>query len=302
MAVPSARGNAMQPSPTLSRQFWQAVEPLHAVVYFHPDPPAALAGQGLKGFWMAYFAARFGPLGPIGPEPVTALAFNFSPRRPARALPDAWALAAPAEVVGTWMGSAADVLREVLPTAGEGAVTSPEELAELADLLVSAAKACHCDGRALAAAWQAVEPGDDVYARLWWGATVVREHRGDGHVAAATALGLRGLDAAITHAAWGAAPPEGLQHTRGWTDDEWAAGRRRLVDKEQLEEDGGLSTKGTENRLHLESLTDFLAEDPIDALGTGAVGRALELAVPLARHLYDSRIVNLPNPIGTSRP
>jgi hypothetical protein len=288
----------MEPTPDLARRFWQAVEPLHAVVYFHPDPPAAMARLGLKGFWMAYFAGRFSPMGPVGPAPVNALAFNFAPRRAARALPDAWALSRPEAAATAWTEAGAQVLRDTLRHL-DGA-DSP--VAELADLLSAAAAACCCDGRALAAAWQALGATGDDYSRLWWAASVLREHRGDGHVIAAVAHGLRGIDASLTHAAAGTVETATLQQSRGWTDDEWSAARQDLVGRGLLDDTGQLTDAGRDSRQAVEDLTDVLALDPIAHLGTDATERAIALAVPLSRHLVDSSVIRVPNPIGAPRP
>ena len=50
------------------RDFWRLLEPIHAVVYFSPEPLAALREAGYRGFWMGYFANRAAPLGPVGPR------------------------------------------------------------------------------------------------------------------------------------------------------------------------------------------------------------------------------------------
>ena len=84
-----------------ARRLWAAVEPLHAVVYFAPQTAEAAKAAGLRGYWMGYFAGRLAPLGPIGPEPATAVLFGFAPVMVARALPDAWSFASPeAEALG----------------------------------------------------------------------------------------------------------------------------------------------------------------------------------------------------------
>ena len=74
---------------------WWATEPYHAVVYFAPETRDVCTAIGLKGFWMGYFAGRAAPMGPVTPAVVHATFFNFAPGMVARAIPDAWAIAAP---------------------------------------------------------------------------------------------------------------------------------------------------------------------------------------------------------------
>ena len=62
-----------------ARAWWRVIEPVHAVTYFAPASPDWLAATGLRGFWMAYFAARAAPLGAVGPATATATFFNFHP-------------------------------------------------------------------------------------------------------------------------------------------------------------------------------------------------------------------------------
>jgi hypothetical protein len=279
-----------------ARRLWEAVEPLHAIVYFLPGPADALKAIGLRGFWMTYFAGRFAPLGPIGPGPATAMAFGFAHRMVARSLPDAWAYAAPEACLAARVAAAAGELRRGL------AEIDPAVLAELDDLLGVAAGGCRCEGRPLAAAWRAVPPPDDRLARIWLRATIVREHRGDGHVAAAVALGLGGLDTTLTLVGTGDLPRDVIQPHRGWTDDEWDAAHERLRERGVLDGDGRLTPTGTALRRELEDDTDRLAAGPVEALGPAATERLVELAVPLARQLVDAGTVPVPNPVGAPRP
>ncbi|HET6964216.1 MAG TPA: hypothetical protein VFH58_05545 [Acidimicrobiales bacterium] len=285
----------MEPTPTLARRLWHAVEPLHAAAYFHPSPTDALKDLGLKGFWMCYFAGRFAPLGAIGPEPATAMAFGFAPRLVARALPDAWRLAAPEDILTARREASAGVLRE-------HAGASDGQLEELAGLLETAVGGCRYDGRPLAAGWLEVDAGNDVYAAVWTRATVIREHRGDGHVLAAVSLGLRGLDATLTHVATGAIARDLMLHSRGWTQEEWEEGERRLEARGLTDRDGRLTRSGGALRRQLEETTDRLASGPVERLGQTGVERIIELATPISRRLIDAGVVPVPNPIGVPRP
>ncbi len=274
------------------RTLWTVFEPLHAVVYFTPEPVAAAKAAGLRGWWMGYFAGRLAPLGPIGAPPATSMLFGFAPAMVARALPDAWTFAQPADVVSTRLTAAEAALTRVLP---------PGEYAELAELLELAVSGCGFDGRPLAAGWAAVPRPDGILARIWLAATVLREHRGDGHVLAAVHAGLRGLEATVTHVAAGAFGREDVQPHRGWTDAEWESAEDRLRDKGLLDP-AGLTSAGLELRRSIEDATDRLAAGPLEALGPSAVERLVELAEPLSRHLFDAGAVPPSNPIGVPRP
>lgn len=281
----------MDPSP--ARRLWAAVEPLHAVVYFTPEPVAAAKAAGLRGWWMGYFAGRLAPLGPIGAAPATSLLFGFAPAMVARALPDAWTFAHPGDVVRTRLEAAEAALTRVLPSGAHE---------ELAELLERAAAACRFDGRALAAGWAEVPRPAGVLARIWLAATVLREHRGDGHVLAAVHAGLGGLETTLTHVGAGALGRADIQPHRGWTDTDWETTRDGLVAKGILDEAGSLTATGRELRREIEDTTDRLAAAPVAALGEAGADRLVALAAPLSRHVMDAGAVPVPNPIGVPRP
>ena len=285
----------------LARTLWQAIEPLHTCVYFAPGPAQAAREAGLKGYWMGYFAGRFGPLGPVGPEVVTALAYNFAPDMVARAVPDAWRYADPAEVLPSRSAAAAEVVRHAAGEVFDGpdALT---QLAELADLLWAAIAACDFGGRALGAAWSAQPRPDEPAEAVWLGAGILREHRGDGHVAAAVAEDLSGLEAVITFVATGAIEREVIAAHRGWTEQQWDEAAGALRGRGLLDAASRLTRAGQALRDAVEHRTDVLAAAPVEVLGPAAVLRAVELAVPVTRRLIDAGIVPVPNPVGVPRP
>ena len=286
----------MEPAPTLARRFWAAIEPIHAVVYFAAEPAQAARKIGLRGFWMGYFAGRMAPLGTVPPAAAAAMAYGFAPAMVSRAIPDAWAFADPAAVVAARVASAGDALRHHL---GQPAVTT---LGELSGLLWTAVEACRFDGRPLAAAWSQVPRPGNAAESAWLAATVLREHRGDGHVLAGAAAGLRGLDATVTFVATGAVSRQLMQPNRGWSDDDWQQSVRRLQARGLLDRHGRLTKTGGTLRRDIEDLTDRLASAPVERLGETGVNQAIGLATPLSRHLIDSGVIPVPNPIGAPRP
>ncbi len=281
---------------TLARRLWKAIEPIHAVVYFASEPAEAARANGLKGWWMGYFAGRVAPAGPLGPGAAQALFFAFPPRRVSRALPDAWSFAAPEKILRGHMEAAQAALERTLPP------VEPPELERLVVLLERAVQGCGYEGRALAAAWASVPRPAALVGRLWLAATVLREHRGDGHVVALVHAGLNGVEAGMTHVATGDVARDVIQTSRGWTDEEWDRARERLAARGLLDADGGLTERGHALRLTVEEDTDRLAAEPVTHLGREGVEEAIRLAVPLSRHLIDSGVIPMPNPIGVPRP
>jgi len=275
-----------------ARRRWTRFEPLHAVVYFAPEIPEADRELGLKGFWMSYFAGRAAPMGPVGPEVVTAAFYNFAPPMVARALPDAWSFAGPDAVLATRLDAVDRVLRRLLGEAVDGA-----DLRELAELAGTAAARCPIEGRPLAAAWSSVATPALPHQQLWLALTVLREHRGDGHVAALTEAGLDGLEVHVLLAAVGSVTRESQLRARGWTEEQWDEAAARLADRD-LVVDGRLTDAGRALHERIEHTTDRLAAAPWASLGPGATARFDELIAPLAERVADAGVLTYPNPMG----
>jgi helix-turn-helix protein len=285
-----------------ARALWRLLEPIHAVVYFAPDARARFEAVGLKGFWMGYFASRAGALGPVGPDVVTAAFYVFHPAMVARALPDAWARATPADVLAARLALAGDTLRGALGNReGDAGLADPERLAPVADAVAALAEGAPRAGRTLGAAHAALPVPGDPLLRLWWAATVLREHRFDGHVAALLSAGIDPCEALVVAAASGAVGPDGgriLQDTRRWPDDDWAAATERVRARGWLGDDGALSLLGREARRGIEHLTDQTAGAAYARLGDDE-SDALEAALaPITAALVAAGAIPRFNPIG----
>ena len=282
-------------NPSLARRMWLRFEPYHATVYFAPETAAEYTAAGLKGGWMGYFASRSAALGPVGAGPVTAMFFNFAPAMVRRALPDAWTFSTPARVREARLTVADAALRRLLgDLVGDPAV---EQAAELATAAVDGAAEA---GRPLFAAHAELDVPDDAHLRLWHAVTCLREHRGDGHLAALVAGELDGCEANVVAVAAGLAPAE--QRTRrGWTEEEWAEAEQRLSHRGLLGADGRLTPGGTMARDAIEAQTDALAAQPYVALGDDRCARLLDALEPIARRLDDAGAMPYPNPVGVPR-
>jgi hypothetical protein len=276
---------------------WPVFETYHAVTYFAPESAEAYRDLGLKGGWMGYFASRSAPMGPVPPEVVTAVFFNFHPAMVARAIPDAWALALPADVLTVRRRAVDAALRRLLPDEVDS-----KEMADAAELAREAAESAALAGRPLYGALRSLHWPEEPHLVLWHATTLLREHRGDGHVAALLGEGLDGCEAHVTVAAAGQVPREMLQENRKWTDDDWAAAEARLAERGWLDAEGALTEAGRAGRQRVEDRTDELAAEPWRRLGPEGTARLDELLRPFARTIVERGGVPLPSPIGAPPP
>lgn len=255
------------------RRLWHLLEPLHAVFYYAPEvfEEAAALGYGTGERWPSYFPFRAAPLGPVGSERVTSAFYSFSPRMVAEHMDSAWVTASPAEVLKARVRAMDRAYRAIL---GDR-VTGPE-LAEAARLLRRVAEAVNTAGRPMAAANVEIAWPEAPHLQLWHAATILREHRGDGHLAALLVAGLDPVEALVSFAAIGAASVERFE-SRGWSPQEWSAARERLVARGLVTDSGIATPEGRAIRAEVERHTDELAAAPWRALTPAERARLVEL-------------------------
>ncbi|MEU7814932.1 hypothetical protein [Pseudonocardia sp. NPDC049154] len=274
------------------RELWRVIEAVHAVVYFAPEPADRLGGLGLRGFWRRYFASRAAALGPVPAAVVTALFHGFAPGMVARAVPEVWEVAEPSAVVAARTAGAAAALGRVRPADWD---PGP------ALAMLGAALPPSFGGRALAAAHAALpEPADDL-ARLWHAATVLREYRGDGHVAALVAAGVDGAAAHVLLAALGTLVPDQREY-RGWSPAEWAGAGEALRARGWLDAGGAITPRGRDARAMIEHCTDDAAAPALAALDDAALEELLAALTPLAAAVVEAGAVPYPNAMGVPAP
>lgn len=254
-----------------------ALDPFHSFVYFHPDVDAEFIALGLDDVALRYFAGRAAPMGAVGAGVVTATFYNFSPRLVSAVVPKVWTIAAPGEIAAARLRGVDTALRRAL-----GDTVDSADMSEAARLAESAARAIPgVDGRPLYAGHADLPWPDRPHLVLWHALTLLREYRGDGHIAALHTAGLDGLDALITHTAAGTGFTEEVARTlRGWSRDEWNAAQHRLRHRGLLDRTGEPTGEGFEIRELVEDLTDDLAAAPWDALGEEDTERLLDLVLP----------------------
>ncbi|WP_241386316.1 SCO6745 family protein [Rhodococcus sp. CH91] len=267
----------------------RALELLHSVAYFAPEIGGELAALGVGEPAPQYVGARSAPVGAVGAGVVTAMFYNFAPRLIESAVPGVWTVAAPDAVIGARLrGIDAVYLRVLGPD-----VLGSAEMEEAAGLVSAAARAIPGpEGRPLYAAYADLPWPEPAHLQLWHALTLLREYRGDGHIAALQTAGLSGLDALVTHTATGIGFAPGPARTlRGWTKGEWADAEAGLRARGLLDRRGDLTDEGFEVRELVEDLTDDLAAAPWRALGEEGAERLLDLALPWRDAFVDAGIL-----------
>jgi hypothetical protein len=280
--------------PSIARRTWRTVEPLHGMIYFTPEAAAAFADLGLVGR-MGYFGSRAAPMGPVNADVVIATFYNFRPALVRTAIPAAWERATPAQILDARLGAADSALRRFLPDA-----IGSRELHEAATLARRAAETAseHVEGRPLFAGHVALPWPDDDHLVLWHAQTLLREYRGDGHIAALVSAGLSGVEAAITHVATGDVPGAVLVSTRAWPEAEWDAAADGLRARGILDAgaDLVLTDSGRAQRQWIEDATDASAVAAYAPLGDDGCARLRALTRPWSRAIVDGGLLSTPPP------
>lgn len=281
--------------PQLARRFFDRFEPVHATTYFAPEVRTALEAMGFTGFWRGYFAARSAPLGRVPAEVVTAVFFNFPAERITRSVPAIWEVAEPAAVLAVRVSSAVAALGRY------GVTDDLPGVAEAAELTGAAARSAPLDGRPLFAANSALPWPDTPVAALWHATTLLREHRGDGHVAALVIEGLTGRESNVLHVAAGAVPAAFIKRSRDYTDEEWEACVEALATRGLLTAGGTLTDRGRAMKDRIEERTDELALTALRDLNDDEVERLFATLTPLTRVVVAGGDIPATTPMGLRR-
>ncbi|MFI8521047.1 hypothetical protein ACIGEZ_24990 [Streptomyces sp. NPDC085481] len=261
--------------PRAGRRCAHSINLLHATLFFSPDLDPAFQELGIEDPGAMRLAARSAPLGAVGAGTVAAAFYNYNHELLARHLPAVWETASPAAVLDARLRVMDVTLRRLL---GDEAVASPE-MAEAAELALRAAEACTRHARPLYAGNADLATPEAPHLRLWHASTLLREHRGDGHLVALLSAGLDPVEALASHTATGKGmAPRWVLGTRGWQRADWDAAVERLRGRGLLDAEGELTEAGVALRESLEAETDRLDSAPYEHLGAEGVARLTQLA------------------------
>ncbi|MER6222826.1 hypothetical protein ABT189_20100 [Streptomyces sp900105755] len=266
--------------PRAGRRCHTLLNSLHATHFFSPELAEEMAALGVTHPRAVNFAVRAAALGPVGAGTVTATFYNYKYDLVARHVPAVWETASPKDVLAARARAVDASMRRLL---GADAVVS-DRMAEAARLALRATEACSRSGRPLYAAHADLPVPQQPHLAYWYAGTLLREHRGDGHLAVLLAAELDGLEAVVTHTATGKGmAPKWVFATRGWSQDDWDAAVERLRDRGLLDAAGELTEAGAALRAEIETETDRLDRAPYEHLGAEGVARLTELAADFAR-------------------
>ncbi|MEU1217123.1 hypothetical protein ACFYSH_18425 [Streptomyces sp. NPDC005791] len=252
----------------VARRCQSALNTFHSLTYFSPDLDKQLAGLGVGDPMACYLAGRAAALGRVGPGVVTAAFYSFRHDLVARHVPAVWDLVSPQQA---WAGRVAAADSTLSRLLGPDVLRS-RPVEEAARLVLRAAEGAQRPGRPMYAAHADMPAPPAPHLSLWYGATLLREHRGDSHVAVLRARDLDGLEALVSHCASEAGMPrEIVMAKRGWTEEDWRAAEERLRGRGLMAADGSLTRQGRTMRADLEEATDRADAAPYRHLGQEGV-------------------------------
>lgn len=271
----------MQHAGPLARHLFELTEPISMVNFSSPEPNDAMAALGFRNYWDGYFAGRSAPLGRVSAEVVHAAFYNFAEGEVARHIPKVWRTTTPEAAHAARQQGCVAALRRIL-----GDLVATPGLAQAAELLALASTSAPTEGRVMYAALRTLPVPEEPVARLWHAANMLREHRGDGHIAALVSERIGGTEAHVLSALdMGIYPAESfgrIHHLPRARLAEVMAGLRNrgLVDDRGRFTDAGRATKA-----RIEARTDDLAEAPYEGLEPVELDRLISLLEPISGKL-----------------
>ena len=266
---------------TVARRLTQELlEPVHLVAYMSDDPMEALQALGFEGYWPGYFASRSAPLGRVPAEVVDAVFYNFAPGEVAACIPSVWAITPPEAALAANQQGCVTALRRIL-----GDLADTPELARAADLALRVAFNAPMEGRILYAGLRSLPVPDEPVTRLWHAATLLREHRGDGHVIALVSAGIDGQEAHVLQAIHMGMKPEEYGRLDPLTPAQLAAVVDGLRARGLVDASGAFTAAGRETKDRIESLTDVLAAPAYDCLQPAELDQLIADLEPLAARI-----------------
>ena len=268
------------PAP-VARRLYQLTEPITLVNFFSREPNDSMMALGFRNYWDGYFAGRSAPLGRVPAEVVHAAFYNFADGEVARHSPRVWDTTTPEAAHAAREQGCVAALRRIL-----GHLVESPGLARAAELLARASTSAPTEGRVMYAGLRALPMPTEPVARLWHAANMLREHRGDGHIAALLSEGIGGTEAHVLSALdIGIHPAESFGRIHHLPEARLALVMAGLRDRGLLDASGRFTDAGRATKDRIESLTDALAESPYEELDPVELDELITVLEPKSRRL-----------------
>ena len=162
-----------------------------------------------------------------------------------------------------------------------GADMQPGLISEARSLIDPVVAGLDLAGKPLAAANASVALPDDPMVALWQQLTVVRERRGDVHIALLVANEIGPCECLVMATGTGRFPLRLAQVTRRWDETQWADAVARLAERGWVTDDGTVTPAGVEARDRIEDDTDRLCSSIWRSVGDSGAVRFRELIAPI---------------------
>jgi hypothetical protein len=270
------------PTASTARRMFELLEPICLTTYLADESTEELAGLGHRTYWDGYFASRAAPLGRVPAQVVHAAFYSFAEGEAARHIPSAWETIPPESSFAAWRRGSAASVRRIL---GDELAESPG-LARAADLATKAATSAPTAGRVIYAGWRSLPVPSEPVTRLWHSATMLREHRGDGHVAALVGARIGGTEAHVLSALeMGIHPPESFGRIHHLPKERLAAVMDGLRERGFVDAESRFTEAGRETKRRIEALTDELAAAPYAALSPAELDELVAELEPITARL-----------------
>jgi hypothetical protein len=269
---------------SMARRMFELVEPIGVIPYSAEEPNEAMFALGFTNYWDTYFAGRAAPLGDVPAEVVDALFYNFAPGEVARHIPKVWRTTTPEAATAARRAGCTNALRNIL-----GELVDGPTFARATDLLLEAATSAPVEGRPMYAALRTLPIPDDVVTRLFHAASLLREHRGDGHIVALMSEGIGRLEAHALFALAMDMPAERFGRIHHLPAAQIAEVIDGMRERGLIGADGWLTEQGRAVHQRVEALTDDLAARPYECLGPDELTELMAALEPLAERLLSAQ-------------